>query len=161
GHTMDRVIDDEPQIPAQPHPHEIDSVTLHEKLAHISAHLERLAAGEEKFVPPAWLRVTRDEPRLPGALAGPAAIGRQLVVPHSLAFTPHWLLPGLEFLLLLVIGAFRQTKVDRRSTYLRVLGLALVVAASIAMATSAGHLVWSLIHRHTTSQDGLGTAGEL
>src|SRR3954447_9133976 len=133
---MDRVIDDEPQIPPQqrpqPHPHEIDTATLHERLAHISAHLERLAAGEEKFVQPAWLRVTRDEPRLHVALAVLVAIGLQLLVPPGLAFRPQWLLPSLEFLLLIVIGAFRQTKVDRRAVYLRVLGLTLVIAASIA-----------------------------
>jgi hypothetical protein len=154
------VTPDEPHPKPGHHPHEIDSVTLHERLAHISAHLERLASGEEKLAQPAWLRRTVEEPRLPVIFAVLVAIGLQLLVPGSLAFQPQWLLPGLEFLLLVVIIAFRQTTIDRRSTYLRVLGFSLVIAASLAMAWSAAHLVWALLH-HTDKHNGLDSAGLL
>jgi|ERR1051326_837657 uncharacterized membrane protein len=141
--------------------HQIDGVTLHQRLAHISAHLERLAAGEEKFTEPAWLRRTTEEPRLLVGLAVLVAIWLQFMVPGSLAFQPHWLLPGIELLLLFVIILFRQTSVvDRQSRYLRALGLTLVIAASIATAWSAGRLVIELIHNHHAGND-LGSAGLL
>jgi hypothetical protein len=150
---MDRVTPDDLK-------HPIDGVTLHERLAHISAHLERLAAGEERFAQPAWLRRTTEEPRLPVALAVLVAIGLQLLVPGSLAFKPQWLLPSLELLLFVVILLFRQTIVDRQSTYLRILGLGLVIAASLATAWSAARLVIALIHNQTAG-GSLSSAGLL
>jgi len=114
------------------------------RLARIEAHLARLTGHGDG--PPAWLRRTEEEHRLPVALAVVAAIALQTLVPHTLTFRPWWLLPGLELLLLIVIVLFRQTKLDRESAILRGLGIALVAAASVATAWSAGLLVHSLVH---------------
>ncbi len=122
----------------------MDAQTLHERLAHISAHLERLTATPLRE--PAWLRRTAEEPRIPVVVAVLCAIGLQLVVPDSLAFSPIWLMPSLEFLLLVSIIAFRQTKIDRTNSIVRGLGIALVIAASFATAWSAVKLAWALIH---------------
>lgn len=126
----------------------IDERTLHERLAHISAHLERLAGtGVRVHVhEPAWLRRTTEEPRLPVVVAVVSAIALQYAVPHDLAFKPWWLLPVIETLLLVLLLFFRQTHINRESRILRGLGLGLVVSASLATAWSAGLLVLELIH---------------
>jgi len=141
----------------------IDEATLHDRLAHISAHLERLAGTHVELHQPAWLRRTTEEPRLPVVIAVLVAIALQGFVPHNLAFKPWWLLPGLELLLLVVLILFRQSRIDRQSTVLRVMGLALVVAASLATAWSAVRLVLALIHNHPVGSavDPLSTAGPL
>jgi hypothetical protein len=128
----------------------VDIVTLHAKLAHITAHLERLTAATVHEAgtihQPAWLRRTAEEPRLPVILAVLVAVGLQGVVAHDLAFKPWWLLPGIELLLLVIIVAFRQTSVSRESRFLRGLGVGLVAAASLATASSATLLVRELIN---------------
>lgn len=131
-------------VPADDEP--IDELTLHQRLAHISAHIERLAAAHVHE--PAWLRRTTEEPRLPVVIAVLAAIGLQYAVPHNLAFRPWWLLPMIEALLLVLLLFFRQTSISRESRILRVLGLGLVVAASVATAWSVGRLVHELIGGH-------------
>jgi uncharacterized membrane protein len=146
----------EPEIlgPLEP----LDAARLHERLNHIAAHIERLA--QHPIHEPAWLRRTAEEPRLPVIVAVLAAIGLQAAVPHSLAFRPWWLLPGLELLILALIVGFRQTTIDRRSKILRVLGIILVAAASLATAFSAGELVRALVHGGSHA-DGLDSAGLL
>jgi hypothetical protein len=128
-------------------PHDfMDTQAIHERLAHIAAHLERLT--DTPLKEPAWLRRTADEPRIPVMIAVLCAIGLQLLVPNNLAFQPQWLLPALEFLLLIAIVFFRQTAMDRTTRIVRWLGLLLVSAASVATAWSALHLAWLLIHGH-------------
>jgi hypothetical protein len=137
-----------------------DAKTLHARLDHIAAHIERLS--QTQLHEPAWLRRTTEEPRLPVVIAILVAIALQGLVPHNLAFHPWWLLPGLELLVLIVIGGFRQTKIDRRSKILRTLSITLVVAASFATAWSAWLLVRSLLHNSaSTPVDGLDNAGLL
>jgi hypothetical protein len=132
---------------------------LHEKLAHIAAHVERLSAQSGPVHQPAWLRRTAEEPRLPVIFAVLVAVALQAFVPHDLAFRPWWLLPALELLLLVVIILFRQTSIDRQATVLRVLGLSLVIAASLATAWSAVLLVDRLIYPHGATP--IGTASNL
>jgi hypothetical protein len=144
----------------------MDEATLHERLAHITAHLERLSGGHFEVHQPAWLRRTEEEPRIPVVIAVLVAIALQGLVPHHFAFRPWWLLPGIELLLLVVIIAFRQTSVvDNRSKVLRALALLLVVAASVATAWSAVNLVLALIHHHPPAggvdTTGVGEAGPL
>jgi hypothetical protein len=138
----------------------MDPRVLHERLAHIAAHVERLADLREPAHQPAWLRRTAEEPRLPVIIAIAVAISLQAFVPHSLSFRPWWLLPALETLLGASIILFRQTKVDRRATFLRVLSLALAVAAGLATAWSAAHLIDALIHNHAADSQ-LSHAGPL
>jgi len=136
-----------------------DAKTLHARLDHIAAHIEKLS--QTQIHEPAWLRRTTEEPRLPVVIAILVAIALQGLVPHNLAFHPWWLLPGLELLVLIVIGSFRQTKIDRRSKILRSLSITLVAAASLATAWSAWLLVRSLLHHTATQIDGLDNAGLL
>jgi hypothetical protein len=140
---------------------------LHARLEHIQSHLERLAATRGGLHEPAWLRRTAEEPRLPVILAVLVAIGLQAVVPHNLAFTPWWLLPAIELLLLVVLIFFRQTKMDRQSTVLRALAMSLVAAAILATAVSATRLSLELLHHSpgalvpNAPPNGLGNAGQL
>ena len=138
----------------------MDPRVIHERLAHIAAHVERLAAASGQLHQPAWLRRTAEEPRLPVACAVLIAIVLQGLVPHRYAFPPWWLLPALELLLLVVIILFRQTKIDRQATILRVLSLSLAVAAGLATAWSAFHLIDELI-RNTDPNGPLNQAGTL
>ena len=124
----------------------LDVRTLHERLDHIAAHVERLAGVRGAIHQPAWLRRTAEEPRIPVIIAVLVAVTLQWFVPHSLTLHPWWLLPGLELLLLVVIILFRQSSMDRQATILRVLGLSLVGAASVATAWSAVQLVIQLLH---------------
>lgn len=137
----------EPSAPvAAPRP-PMDEHTLHERLAHITAHLERLTA-DHPLHEPAWLRKTAEEPRLPVIAAVLAAIGLQGVVPHDLAFRPWWIMPAIELLLLVSVIFVRQTRIDRTASVVRWLGLSLAVAASFATAWSAIRLALALIGGH-------------
>src|SRR5512139_2547957 len=86
----------------------------------IRAHLSRL----ERLIGtpldgdrlPAWLRQTRGEHRLPVGLAIIALITLQLVIKSDLAFTPRYLLPGLELALLIVISIASPVRITREST---------------------------------------------
>ncbi len=138
----------------------MDLRVVHERLAHIAAHVERLAAESGHVHQPAWLRRTAEEPRLPVACAVLIAIVLQGFVPHQFALHPWWLLPALELLLLVVIILFRQTKIDRQATILRVLSLSLAVAAGIATAWSAVQFIDELI-RNTDQRGALNHAGTL
>ena len=101
---------------------------------------------------PAWLRPTRGEPRWPAALAVLCAIGLQLLVGGGLAFQPYWLLPAIEFALLVVVVVMNPNRVNRESIVLRRFSLALVAAASLATAWSAVRLVWELAHGRGSDQ---------
>jgi hypothetical protein len=131
-----------PGAPRRP----LDDYTIHERLAHITAHLERLSS--KPFREPAWLRRTAEEPRIPVIIAVLCAIALQAFVPHDLAFSPWWLMPSLELLLLISVITLRQTRIDKTSTILRTLSLGIAVAASFATGWSAVRLAYALIHGH-------------
>ncbi|HEY2794074.1 MAG TPA: hypothetical protein VGJ28_17040 [Micromonosporaceae bacterium] len=137
----------------------LDPVTLHERLEHISAHLERLV--DTPLHQPAWLRRTSEEPRLPVIVAVIVAVALQTVVPHNLAFRPWWLLPALEILLGVTLVFLRQTSIDRESRILRVLGIGLVAAASLATAWSAFELIRALLVANKHMTTGIEDAGPL
>jgi uncharacterized membrane protein len=98
---------------------------------------------------PAWKRPTRGEHRWPAALALLAVIGLQLVLPRNLAFSPQWLPPAVEGLLVVVLVALNPTRINRESRLLRMLGLALIVVVSVATAWSAALLVRLILHGQT------------
>jgi hypothetical protein len=94
---------------------------------------------------PAWLRRTRGEHRWPAALAVAAAIGFQLALPAPLTPELRYLLPGLEIALLAVLVVANPLRVDRESTLLRVVGLALTGVLGLANGWSAVLLVRALV----------------
>ncbi len=93
---------------------------------------------------PAWLRPTEGEPRWPVTLAVVGLIVLQYLAPKKLTFTPRELLPGLEMLLVVLLTIANPRRINKERAWLRVLGLLLVVAASLATAWSAGRLVYLL-----------------
>lgn len=98
---------------------------------------------------PAWLRPGRGEHRWPAALAVLVLIALQLALPTSHALLPPWLLPAIEFVLLVVLAIADPGRVDRESAVLRGLGLGLATVGSLATALAA-HL---LITRIATNED--------
>ena len=94
---------------------------------------------------PAWRRRTAGERRWPAALAVTAAAALQLSLPARLAMPPRFLLPALEILLLIGLTAANPGRIDRRETHLRVTGIVLTAAVSLANISSAARLVSELL----------------
>ncbi|WP_020576507.1 DUF1345 domain-containing protein [Actinopolymorpha alba] len=97
---------------------------------------------------PAWRRPTGGEHRYPAAFAVLVAVALQLSVPAHLALHPRWVLPAVELALVGVLAIANPGRINRESSRLRALGLALVAAASLATAWSAGLLAWSIVTGH-------------
>ncbi len=95
---------------------------------------------------PAWLRRTPGEPRWPAVLAVLAIIGLQLALPRGFAPEPEWLLPATEVVLLLILVIADPGRVNRETRVLRMLGLAVVLAASLATTWSVYRLVLKIIN---------------
>ena len=94
---------------------------------------------------PAWLRVTRGENRWPVAVTMMVAIGLQLLLPDRLALQSRWLLPGLEFALLVGLIVASPVRFNRESTVLRIASLMLAGLLSLANAWSATLLIIGLV----------------
>lgn len=101
---------------------------------------------------PAWLRVTPGENRWPVAAVMMVAIGLQLVVPDRLALQSRWLLPGLEFALLIGLVVASPVRLNRESTALRIASLTLAGLLSLANGWSASLLILGLV-RGTEGND--------
>ncbi|WP_326559916.1 hypothetical protein [Micromonospora sp. NBC_01796] len=94
---------------------------------------------------PAWRRRHPGEHRWPVTLVIAAAIVLQLVTPPQFAFSPRWLLPAVEGTLLLVLLVVNPFRMNRESAAVRVLELALVAVATMAVIWSAGRLIVLLV----------------
>jgi hypothetical protein len=101
---------------------------------------------------PAWLRVTPGENRWPVAAAIVVAIGLQLALPDRLTLQSRWLLPGLEFAMLIGLIIASPVRFNRESTALRLASLTLTGLLSLANAWSATLLIQGLL-RGTEGQD--------
>jgi uncharacterized membrane protein len=99
-------------------------------------------------VTPAWSRPTRGEHRTPAALAVLVMIVLQLKISHGLLIRPGWLVPAIELALLAALLATNPGRVNRETKPLRMIGLALVCAASVANAYAAGRLVYDIATSH-------------
>lgn len=95
--------------------------------------------------PPAWKRPHPGEHRWPVAFAIACAIALQFLTPQELAFDPKWVLPGVEVALLIAVLVANPYRIDRESTVLRMLGIALVCVATLALLWSTGRLVLLLV----------------
>jgi hypothetical protein len=94
---------------------------------------------------PAWRRVTEGEQRIGVALAVVVLLALQILVPRQYAFDPPWLIPALEFAILVVLIAANPFRINRESTFLRVCGLLLVSLASFATLWSVALLSYDMV----------------
>jgi hypothetical protein len=123
---------------------------LHKRMSELERLLaggERLAGAERRKVTvPAWRRVTKGEPRWHIALAVTAAMLLQTPLPGRLVlFQPTWVLPALEFALLVTLVGLDQYRIDRESKLLRMLSMIAIGLLSVANAWSAVRLVIGLV----------------
>ena len=130
---------------------------LHNRLERIESLLDEPQQPGEQQQPPAWQRHTRGEPRWAVSLALCVAVTVQLMLPERLTVDPHWLLPALELALMVaLLAANPHTRVERRPG-VRMLGLLLAAAVSLANGWSAVYLVRDLLH----SDSGVGAVSLL
>jgi uncharacterized membrane protein len=137
-----------------------DSETaFHELLHERISHMEKLMheAGHRILRKPSWRREHPGEPRWPVAIAVLAAIGLQFLIPERFAFHPFWLLPTIEFGLLVLLVAANPNRIEHDHRWIRVSSLALVALASLANAYSALQLIRGLV----AGTDGSDNAGQL
>jgi uncharacterized membrane protein len=99
---------------------------------------------------PAWLRRTDGEHRWPAAIAVIIMIALQVWISGTLNIYPGWVLPAVEGVLLLILLLANPGRVNREERRLRLLGLAIVVAASAANAVAAGALIYDILTDHAT-----------
>jgi uncharacterized membrane protein len=105
-------------------------------------------AADVVDVIPAWLRPTPGEHRTPAAVAVVVMILLQLKVSHALNIQPGWLVPAIEGVLLVVLVLSNPGRMNRETRWLRLIGLTLVGAASVANAYAAGRLVYDIATEH-------------
>ena len=107
------------------------------------------------------------EPRWPVALALGAFIIITIVLrvaqPERESLGPHWLIPGAEIALLLVLLAADPAHVHGRRRWLRPLAIALVGVLALAAAVSTGVLITELLRggKVTESATSLLASGAL
>ncbi|MEU4270826.1 hypothetical protein [Streptomyces sp. NPDC026092] len=92
------------------------------------------------------------EARWPMATAVVAAMVLTLLLPDDLRLAPVWVLPSVEGLLLLALIAGDPGRIDRRSSALRTVAVALVGVLALGAVWSTVQLVDDIIH------DGAETA---
>ena len=109
---------------------------------------------------PAWRRPTAGEHRWPAALAVVVAIVLQLLLPDRMVVSQaRYLLPGVEFVLLVLLVAVNPFRMNRESGVLRTGGLALTGLIVVSNAISVGLLVTDLLRGTPTSPGELLAAG--
>lgn len=108
--------------------------------------IDLIEQAGERYVLPAWQRVTQGEPRWPVSLAIVAAIVLQLALPEKVAFRPRWLLPAMQGFMLIGIIAANPKRIDQESPRLRMATIGLICVSSLANAWSAGRLVLHLVN---------------
>jgi uncharacterized membrane protein len=73
------------------------------------------------------------------------AIWLQLAIPQRLSVRPNWVLPVLEFIILVVLVIAQPRRLERDEKWLRSASLGLVAVASVANAYSAFRLIRELV----------------
>ena len=108
---------------------------------------------------PGWLRPHTGEHRWPVAVAIVVAIALQLATPASFAFEPKWVLPGTEAVLLAGLVLANPFRLNKESGPLRVVALALVGVASVAVVWSTARLIVTLSAGGSPAPAGVLVAG--
>ena len=119
----------------------------------------RLGIGDIREHPPAWLRRTRGESRLPATAAVLVAIALQLLLPPALSVHPRLLLPGLEAVLVLALLVANPGRVESHHPAIRYGGLAMVALVTLANALSAVLLIDELLHGGPATAKAVGLLG--
>ena len=107
------------------------------------------------------------EPRWPIALALGSFIAITIVLrvvqPHRESLGPHWLVPGIEIALLVVLLAADPVHVSRRRRWLRPLSIVLVLSLAVVALVSAAVLITELVRggKVTDSATSLLASGAL
>jgi len=107
------------------------------------------------------------EPRWPVALALGSYVALTIVLrvvePHRESLGPHWLVPGIEVLLLLVLIAADPAHLEGRRRWLRPLSITLVSLLAVVAAVSTAVLISELIRggEVTNSATSLLASGAL
>ncbi|MFE5297775.1 hypothetical protein [Streptomyces sp. NPDC056632] len=101
------------------------------------------------------------EPRWPMALAVILAMTLTLLLPEDLRLAPRWVLPTLEGLLLLTLIVGDPGRIDRRSTALRAVSIALVGVLALGAVWSTVQLIDDIVHsgKETASATSLLQTG--
>ena len=123
------------------------------------AHFEQFLAqtGHRLTHIPSWRRPTPGEHRWPVAVAVLVAIALQFLIPSRLALHPVFLLPTIEFALLVLLIVANPRRIEHGRRWVRLSSLALVALASIANAFSAIQLIRGLVN----GTEGDAGAGQL
>jgi len=107
------------------------------------------------------------EPRWPVALALGSYVALTIVLrvvePHRESLGPHWLVPGIEVLLLLVLIAADPAHLEGRRRWLRPLSITLVSLLAVVAAVSTAVLISELVRggEVTNSATSLLASGAL
>ena len=107
------------------------------------------------------------EPRWPIALALGSFIAITIVLrvvqPQRESLGPHWLVPGIEIALLVVLLAADPAHVSRRRRWLRPLSIVLVLSLAVVALVSAAVLITELVRggKVTDSATSLLASGAL
>ena len=108
---------------------------------------ERTAAVHPHSVLPAWRRRTQGEVRWPVTITVAAAIALQVAVPDRLVLvTPSWILPAVQGGLLVALVAANPHRIDRQSSFLRMLSLCLAALLTFANIWSVARLAVDITH---------------
>jgi uncharacterized membrane protein len=123
--------------------------------------------GEPTRVETAAVEPEFSEPRWPIALALLTFIAITIALraaePHRESLGPHWLVPGIEIALLVVLLASDPARVSRQRRWLRKVAIGLVIALLVVALLSAGVLIVDLIRggKVTDSATSLLSSGAL
>jgi uncharacterized membrane protein len=94
------------------------------------------------------IRRDKPEPRWPVTLSVLVAVALQVLLPHELTLLPGYVLPALEFALVVGLVIANPVRIERFSRPVRSASVALIVLITGANALSAGLLVHDLIKKH-------------
>jgi uncharacterized membrane protein len=108
---------------------------------------------------PAWRRRTPGERRWPAASAVVVAIALQVLLPGSIVPVTRLFLPIVELVLLVAMVAANPYRVDRESSVLRMLGLAILAAVALSNGWSVVLLVQRILTGRTSTPGQLLAAG--
>ena len=93
-----------------------------------------------------WGYPSDGESRWPSAVAVFAALGLQLALPDRLTVGPRFVLPVLEFLLVVPLMIANPTRLTRKSKDMRLLSVVLIALITVANVASLGLLIHLLVN---------------